>query len=78
MGSMLELLLKFESYKVFVRQATNCWLTVLVADSVNFPALRCHQRCAQAGGGSHGTNPLQRQRRSQQRLPLRRSPPPRP
>jgi predicted regulator of Ras-like GTPase activity (Roadblock/LC7/MglB family) len=40
MGPMQELLMKFESYWVFVRHTANCLLTVLVADSVNFPALR--------------------------------------
>jgi predicted regulator of Ras-like GTPase activity (Roadblock/LC7/MglB family) len=40
MGPMQELLMKFESYWVFVRHTANCLLTVLVADTVNFPALR--------------------------------------
>jgi predicted regulator of Ras-like GTPase activity (Roadblock/LC7/MglB family) len=40
MGPMQELLMKFEGFKVFVRHAANCCLTVLVAESVNFPALR--------------------------------------
>jgi len=58
MGSMLELLLKFESYKVFVRQATNCWLNGPGGRFRELPRpADGHQRCAQAGGGSHGTNP---------------------
>lgn len=40
MGAARELLMKFEGYCVFVRSAGECLLTVLVAEGVNFPALR--------------------------------------
>lgn len=40
MGHARELLMKFEGYWVFVRHTTECLLTVLVAEAVNFPALR--------------------------------------
>jgi len=39
-GPLRELVLKFEGYWLFVRHTADCLLSVLVADTVNFPALR--------------------------------------
>lgn len=39
-NSFQELLLKFEGSWLFVRQTTECLLSVVVAETVNFPALR--------------------------------------
>jgi predicted regulator of Ras-like GTPase activity (Roadblock/LC7/MglB family) len=35
-----ELLLKFEGSWLFVRRTAHCWLSVLVAENINYPALR--------------------------------------
>ena len=40
MGSARELVLKFEGYWVFIRNTAECLLAVLVAEAVNFPALK--------------------------------------
>lgn len=40
MGAAREVLMKFEGYWLFVRHTANCLLSVLVAENVNFPALR--------------------------------------
>jgi len=39
-GPLRELLLKFEGYWLFVRHTADCLLSVLVAETVNLPALR--------------------------------------
>jgi hypothetical protein len=39
-ASFQELLLKFEGSWLFVRRTTQCLLSVLVAETVNYPALR--------------------------------------
>lgn len=39
-GPLRELVLKFEGYWLFVRHTADCLLSVLVADTVNLPALR--------------------------------------
>jgi hypothetical protein len=58
MGAARELLMKFEGYWLFVRHTTNCLLSVLVAESVNFPALRMATNVALKQITEHvGANP---------------------
>ena len=40
MAPFQELLLKFDGHWLFIRRTTDCFLTVLTADTVNYPALR--------------------------------------
>jgi len=40
MGAPREVLMKFEGYWVFIRHTAPCLFAVLVAEAVNFPALR--------------------------------------